>query len=177
MTVVQRIKEFISGLIMIFGALVLMADPQTGYLLVVYLLAIILLIMGIRRLYYYFTMARYMVDGKESLYRGVILFDFGALTGSLTNIPKFYVLFYLIVIHAFSGLVEVLRAREARLQGAPSWRFKLIHGMVDLLMAIVCIMFINEGIIAVLIYAIGLIYSGLIRIISAFRKTKFICIQ
>ena len=177
MTAVQRIKEVISGLFMLIGALLLLTDPEYGYLLVVYLLAFILLIMGIRRLYYYFTMARYMVDGKETLYRGVILFDFGALTGSLTYVPKFYVLFYLIGIHAFSGLVEILRAREARLQGASSWKLKLIHGMVDLLMAIICIMFINEGSIAVLIYAIGLAYSAVIKIISAFRKTRFVYIQ
>ncbi len=177
MTAVQRIREVISGLFMFIGALLLLTDPEYGYLLVVYLLAFILLTMGIRKLYYYFTMARYMVDGKESLYIGVILFDFGALTGSLTDIPKFYVLFYLIGIHAFSGLVEVLRAREARLQGASSWKFKLIHGMVDLLMAIICIMFINEGSIAVLIYAIGLIYSAVLKIISAFRKTRFVYIQ
>ena len=177
MTVMQRVKDVVAGLFMIFGALMLLTDPENGYLLVVYLLAFILLVMGIRRLYYYFTMARFMVDGKESLYVGVILFDFGALTGSLSDVPKFYVLFYLIGIHAFSGLVEILRAREARLQGASSWKLKLIHGMVDLLMAIICIMFINEGSIAVLIYAIGLIYSAVIKIISAFRKTRFVYIQ
>ena len=52
MTAVQRIKEVISGLFMLIGALLLLTDPEYGYLLVVYLLAFILLTMGIRKLYY-----------------------------------------------------------------------------------------------------------------------------
>ena len=103
--------------------------------------------------------------------------DFGALTGSLTDVPQFYVLAYLIAIHAFTGLVEILRAREARSQGAKMWRMKMLHGIIDLVMAVICIIFINEESIAVLIYGIGLIYSAIIKISMAFRKTKFVYIQ
>ena len=162
---------------MLIGALLLLTDPEYGYLLVVYLLAFILLIMGIRRLYYYFTMARFMVDGKESLYTGVLLLDFGAITGSLSDVPKFYILLYLVAVHAFSGLVEILRAREARGQGSGFWKLKMVHGIIDMIMAVICIIFINEGSIAVLIYGIGLIYSALTRMVLAFRKTKLVYIQ
>ena len=173
----QRIKEIIAGLLMVMGATVMIADPQFGYMYIVMVLAIVLIVLGIKRLFYYFTMAKYMVDGKESLYKGVLLLDFGALTGSLTEVPQFYVLAYLISIHAFTGLVKILRAREARSQGAKSWRFKMAQGIIDLVMAILCIIFINEESIAVLIYATGIIYSALLKITIAFRRTKFVYIQ
>lgn len=162
---------------MILGAAIMLSDPQSGYMFVVLVLAVVLIVLGIKRLFYYFTMARFMVDGKESLYKGALLLDFGALTGSLSDVPQFYVLAYLIAIHAFAGLVEILRAREARSQGAKSWRFKMIHGIIDLVMAVICIMFINEESIAVLIYSIGIIYSAVLKITIAFRKTKFVYIQ
>ena len=177
MTLMHRIKEIISGLFMILGAAIMISDPQYGYMFVILVLALLLIVLGIKRLFYYFTMARFMVDGNESLYKGVLLLDFGALTGSLTDVPQFYVLAYLIAIHAFTGLVEILRAREARSQGAKMWRMKMLHGIIDLVMAVICIIFINEESIAVLIYGIGLIYSAIIKISMAFRKTRFVYIQ
>ena len=50
----------------------------------------------------------------------------------------------------------------------------MIHGIIDLVMAIICIMFINEETIAVLIYVIGIIYSAVLKITIAFRRTKFV---
>ena len=177
MTVIQRIKEIVAGLFMLLGAAIVMTDPENGYIFIIFFLSIFLAVMGVRRLFYYFTMARFMVDGKESLYKGVIMLDFGALTGSLTDVPKFYILIYLIAVHAFSGLVEILRAGEAKGQGAGSWRFKMVHGIIDMVMAVICAIFINEGSIAALIYGIGLIYSALTRIVLAFRKTRLVYIQ
>ena len=177
MTVIQRIKEIVAGLLMLLGAAVIMTDPEMGYIIIILVLSLFLIVMGIKRLFYYFTMARFMVDGKESLYTGVLLLDFGAITGSLSDVPKFYILLYLVAVHAFSGLVEILRAREARGQGSGFWKLKMVHGIIDMIMAVICIIFINEGSIAVLIYGIGLIYSALTRMVLAFRKTKLVYIQ
>ena len=132
---------------------------------------------GIRAIVYYVTMARFMVGGRTSLYNGIIFLDLGILTFTLTEVPHYYVLIYLIAIHAFSGVVEVLRAFEAKRFGAGSWRLKIGHGAVNIIMALLCVIFITHINIAVIVYGIGLIYSSLLRIISACRRTKLIYIQ
>ena len=50
-------------------------------------------------------------------------------------------------------------------------------GIVNILLAILCLVFIKVTSIAVMIYAVGLIYAGVIKIITAFRKTTMVYIQ
>jgi uncharacterized membrane protein HdeD (DUF308 family) len=162
---------------MMIMAIFLIMDPQDGYLIVMGLLGLSMTVSAIAELYYYFTMARFMVGGKVSLYRGVILLDFAFITGTIDDLPSFFVLLYLVGIHLFTGLVEFLRANEARRYGAKHWRMKLVHGFVDVVIAIACIIYINNQEIAVIIYSLGVIYSGLVRITSSFKKTAIVYIQ
>ena len=176
MTKLQRVKEIVFGLIMIFLAYVMICFPKEGYEFIIFIFAVYFTAAGIRTIIYYVTMARYMVGGRSSLYNGVILLDLGLLTLELTNVPHYYVLVYLIAIHAFSGAVEVLRALEAKRFGG-SWKLKIGHGVVNIILALICVVFIKYTDLAVVIYCIGLIYSSLLRIISACRRTKFVYIQ
>ena len=176
MTKFQRVKEIVFGLIMIFLAYVMMRFPKEGYEFIIFIFAVYFTLTGIRNITYFVTMARYMVGGRTSLYNGIILLDLGILTRELTNVPHYYVLVYLIAIHAFSGAVEVLRALEAKRFGG-SWKLKMGHGVVNILMALVCAVFIKYMNLAVIIYCIGLIYSSILRIISACRRTKLVYIQ
>ena len=114
MTKFTRIKEIIFGIATIACALLTMVAPSDGYDVIILILAVWLIIRGIRTLVYYFSMARFMVGGRSQLYSGVILLDFGILTATLTDVPHYYVLLYLIMMHAFSGLIEVLRALSHR---------------------------------------------------------------
>ena len=177
MTKFQRIRNSLFGVAMIVTAFFLAYYPKEAYEVVISFLAIGFLVSGIATLSYYFTMARYMVGGKMILYRGVLLFDFAIFSGALTDVPRFYVLVYLAVIHLFSGLIEVLRSSEARGNGGKSWGLKLIHGIINITVTICCLVFAKKTNTAVYIYCAGIFYSGIIRIVQAFRKTSFVYIR
>ena len=148
-----------------------------AYMIVVAILSIGLAVAGIKDIIFYFTMARYMVGGKMILIQGVIIFDFAIITGSLANVPKIYIILYLIGIHAFSGVVEILRAREARKAVDGPWKMKFFHGTVNLILAIACLIFIRQSNTALIIYSMGLMYSAVVRLFDAFGKTAFVVIE
>lgn len=177
MTKFQRVKEILIGLLMIGAAVFLLTMPREGYVYIIAGLSVYFLCIGIGTLAYFFLMARFMVGGRIALYKGIILFDLGALAGTLTSVPHYYILIYLILLHAFQGLVRIMRALETRRIGSGSYKVKLAHGILDLVMAILCIVFIKQTATAVLIYCTGLLYSAVLRIISACRKRKFYFIQ
>jgi uncharacterized membrane protein HdeD (DUF308 family) len=176
MTKLQRVREIITGIITVLIALLMLLEPSEGYTAVIGILSLVYTVRGISMIIYYFTMARFMVGGRTALYIGIIMFDFGILTGTLTDVPHFYVLLYLIGIHAFSGAIEMMRASESRRYGG-AWRLKLGHSIIDIIMALLCIVFLSRLSVAVIIYAIGLMYSSVLRIISACGRTKFVYIQ
>ena len=177
MTKFQRLKNLIYGLLLIASGMILLYIPEDAFVLLLLLLSTTLLISGINTLTYYFTMARFMVDGKMMLYKGIIVSDFGVLTASLVDVPRQFVLVYLIGVHAFSGLVELLRAMEARRYGGKNWRLKMGHGLVNVVTCIICVIFINNTNTVVIVYALGILYSGVLTLVSAFRRTAFVYIQ
>lgn len=177
MTKLQRIKEIAIALIMILGAFVMMRYPKESYPLIVTILAFCFIARGISSIWYYFTMARFMVGGRESLFMGFIWFDFGVFTGSIMSVPHYYVLLYLVGMHGFSGVVRVLRTLETRRTGSSSWKLKLTHGIIDIAMAILCVVFIKQLNITGVIFGIGVLYSAVMRIVTACRKTALIVIE
>ncbi|MBQ7724828.1 MAG: hypothetical protein IJT63_04365 [Lachnospiraceae bacterium] len=178
MTIFQRIRNIIVGLVMILVAVIFIAFPSDeDYVFVIAVLTLGLAIKGLRDIIFYFTMARHMVGGKMILIQGVIVLDFALLTGSLSDVPKIYILLYLVVIHAFSGIVEILRAMEARRTVSGPWKMKFTHGIVDFLLAFSCFIYIRQTHTALIIYSIGLLYSAIMRILNAFRRTTFILIE
>lgn len=163
---------------MIIAAIILIVVPfDEKYLIVIYALAFGLAIKGAKDIAFYFTMAKHMVGGKMILIQGVIILDFALLTLSLASVPKIYMLLYLVGIKAFTGVVETLRALESRRTVEGPWKLKLLHGTVDFALALLCVCYVNDIDVAIVIYGIGLIYSGLLRIIDAFRRTAFIVIE
>lgn len=177
MTKLQRIKEITAAIIQLFLGIIVIAYPDEGYELVILLLSVWFLIIGFGTLIYYFQMACFMVGGRSILFYSIIMLDFGILTQSLTDVPHYYVLMYLILLHAFNGLTELLRVLEARRYGSKSWKLKFAHGMINILIAALCIIFIKRYQIAVIVYGLGLIYSAVMRTISACRRTTLIYIS
>ena len=174
----QRIRGVLIGLVMLIAAFAFIAYPSEDvYITIVTILALGLAIAGIRDIIFYFRMARHMIGGKMILIQGAIIFDFAILTGALASVPKIYILLYLIGIHAFSGAVEILRAMEAKNSVDGPWKMKFGHGLVNLALAALCLIFIRHSNTAIMIYSVGLIYSGIMRILNAFRRTSFILIQ
>ena len=176
MSMIQRIENFIRGILTIVCSVAMMIYPDEGYLFVALILTVSLLWMGLRYLSYYFSMARFMVGGRSILYIGIIILDLGIVTYTLSDSPKAFVLLYLLLIHAFSGLVDILRGLEARRLEAPSWRLNASQGLVNVVMAVICIVFVRSTRMLVYIYCLGLLYSGCLRIISSFRRTEIVYI-
>ena len=177
MTKARRAGVFLTGILLILVGALLIAYPDVGYLVVEIILVAGLIIRGLKALIYYITLARFMVGGKSTLYKAVILLDFAFLTYSLDDIPRAYFLLYVIIIHAFTGFISVLRANESRKMGAKSWKFKFAQGIINLLIPVICAVFISNPDIAVVIYGMGLVVSGIGRMITAFRKTALVYVQ
>lgn len=173
----NRVKNIIIGLLMLAFALVLALVTDDGYLIVTWTLSGMLILYGLNKLVYFVMMARHMVGGRIILYEGVIITDLGVFMLTLASIPKMYVMLYLLVVHAFNGVIDLLRAFEAKRVGAPSWKVKFALGAFNIAVAITCVVFIRSTQIAVYIFAAGLVPPALIRISSAFRGRSVIRID
>ena len=93
---------------------------------------------------------------------------------------RIVILIYLLGIYAITGAIDVLRAVEAKQNGDSGWKFKLSRGIIGLAftVALFIIGFIlNRTNLFVYGYCISLTYSGVTRIIDAFRKTAIIYIS
>ena len=177
MTRFQKIKSFLFGLIgaLVGISLILFPKGTSGGVLAI--LTLVLEFAGIKTLAYYFSMARFMVNGRFILFKGLILIDFGMFSASLLDVPNIYILLYLAIIHAFSGLVEILRSMESKKYSAKNWKLKFSHGVVNILIAACCIIFFKHEETVGIVYGYGLVYSSIMQIITAFRKTTSVYIQ
>lgn len=173
----QRVKNVVIGLCMILGAAILLIRTDGGSVFVMLILAASLIIRGISDLIYYITMARFMVGGKLFLFIGAVFFDFGVFTISLADESKIVVVLYLIGFHAFAGLVNLLRAREARRYKSSAWRINMAQGVTSLLILAASLIFARDEGMLVLLYCAGMVYSAFLRIYSAFRRTAVVYIQ
>lgn len=169
MTKRQRIKNILIAILNVALAGIMMLVPDFGYMMVMIIFATGLLLYGLKQIIYYFTMARFMVSGKMVLYKGMILFDLGAFGVALSDIPKFYIMIYLMGSIIFTGVIEILRAMEKKKIGA-GYKFKMSQGIVCITIGILGIIFSNGTNYVVYFYCLGMLYSALIRIIDAFRR-------
>lgn len=172
-----RIRNVITGLFVILGSFLMMLFPDFGYLLAMAILSLMLLSTGIRYLFYYFSMARHMVGGKQILFLAIIILDLGMFTLSLAEIPRFFVLLYLRIIYIASGLIRLLRGLEARKQKSPSWKYTVANGVIDLILGLLTIVFSADTTLVLVIFCLGLLHSGITRIVNAFRRTAIVYIQ
>ena len=177
MSKLQRVETFFVGIVMILCALLLIAAPEAGYPLIYILLSLSLLLYGIRSLIYYFNMARFMVGGKAMLYKGAIIFDLGMFTITHSQVPNTYIIIYLAIAHLVTGAIDIFSAIDSIRSGSPSWRMNLAGGVLSVLVAAACIIYREDIVMTVYIYCSGLIYSGIFKIISAFRRTAIVYIQ
>ena len=107
------------------------------------------------------------------------MLDIGLFIGSIADNSLYIVILYIAGVHALSGLIDVLRSREAKSVGA-SWRFTAAFGTTDILLAVAVVVsgfFMHELWVAVYVYAAGLIYSALLRVASVFKRSAIVYIQ
>lgn len=135
---------------------------------------------GFHHLIYYFSMARYMVGGKQVLFRTVILLDLGIFTSTLSRSPSIYIILYIAGAQLFSGAVALLRANESRQTGSSRWKYTAAYGLMHIALFILVIafgLFMHSTEFAVYVYAVGLIGTAFHRFIQAFRRTAIVYIQ
>lgn len=171
---IQRARHIITGILFLVSSVILLNGGEKGFGMVLLLLTLSLIIYGLRLLGYYFNMAKHMVGGKEILYRGLLIFDFGLITLSLSGVPNFYLMLYILGVHLFSGVIDILRALEAKRIHGSSWKINFVHGIINTVIVAICIVFINRADMVVYIYSAGLFYSGIERIVRTFKKTAIV---
>ncbi|MGN0708100.1 MAG: hypothetical protein ACI4JC_08895 [Faecalibacterium sp.] len=177
MTKWQRIKTLFGSLVAFAFVPLLIADPDIGCILIVQVMGIAAALAGLRMMIYYLSMARHMVGGTILLYIGVILFDFGLFSVGIADIPRQYIMLYLMLVHLFSGLVDLLRSMEIRRRELGSWRFKLLIGLGNISLGVLCLLQINSSKMTVYIYCLGVLWSALGRIVSVFRPTSVVYVE
>ena len=175
----QRILTLFRAAGMLLVAGLMFRFPKDGLSIAAGLLSLTMLLSGVQTLLYYVSMARHMVGGRMQLYQGVILLDMGMFTLSLVDEPRLYIILYLLGIHAFAGLVDILRGLEARRNGGPNWRWKTAYGGINLaigVLALGCAFFQGSVRMVTMLYAGGLVYAALLQITSLFRRTAIVYI-
>ena len=176
MSIAKKIENVIISLLQIVCAVILVLVPEQGYRVVILILSVSLLIAGLKSVAYYLTMARHMVSGKIMLYESIILLDFGLFTMTLYDVPKVYILLYLVLYNLVSGAIDIASAMESKKTGA-GWKTKFTGGAVDICFALLCIIFSSNMTIVVGVYSVGLVVSAVNRIWNSLRKTAIIYIQ
>lgn len=165
----QKITNVFLAFLNVISAVIMFCYPQLGYMLVVAIMSIALLLYGIKLLIYYFVNARHMVSGKRVLYRGMIVFDLGAFTVLIADIPRVYLMIYLMGGIIFTGVIELLRAFEKKRLGA-KYMFKLIQGIICIAIGITGIILFKTRDYIVYFYCVGMLYTAGIRIAEVLRK-------
>ena len=180
MTNMQRVKRAVGSLVMIFLSFIIFKYPSEGFLAAAVIVSVSLLLYGARTLLYYLTMARHMVGGRSILYIGIIVFDLGIFIFSAVEDPKLFVVIYLLGIHAFSGVMSVMRALEARRFASPSWKWILIDGAANTAVAVLAViagLFLRSEADLAFLFAACLLYSACVQLSTVFQKTAIIYIQ
>lgn len=173
----QRVRAALEGIFMLLGAAILLLAPEGSTTVIMLVLAISLVLRGISELIYYFTMARFMVGGKLILFIGCAFFDLGIFTLSFYDESKLLVIVYLLGFHAFAGLVNILRAIEAKRYKSGTWIFNALQGGVSILIAAASFLFAGNEVVLVYLYCAGLGYNACMRLAAAFKRTQAVYIQ
>lgn len=176
----QRVKNIIFGIFMILFAVVLFTSPKEGYPVIAAVVSLLMFVYGFRLLIYYFRMARYMVGGKATLCRAIIMLDLALFSTTMVYMGGIVIVIYLLAIFAFTGVVDILRAIEAIGMKASNWKLKLITGLISVMFAVSLVVAgVVNGNMQIIVYGycIILVYSAIVKIVTAFKRTAIVYIQ
>ncbi|MCR4611610.1 MAG: DUF308 domain-containing protein [Lachnospiraceae bacterium] len=177
MSKMRRVKEILVGLLMILMAIIFFVSPTTGYIAVIVVLSVIFIIIGLKKLWFFLTMASRMVGGRRVLYEGLLILDLGFFTAGINFVPTVYVMIYLGTAYVFAGAIDILNAIDAKKLESSRFKGKLIIGAINIIIGILCFVFLTKNDFLVFIICLGLIYNAIVRIANAFRKHAMVYIQ
>ena len=176
MTKLQRVADLILGLLMMACSIILLLEPKDGLLVVAFILGLAVSLYGVRKLVYYIRMARFMTGGLAVLFIAIIAIDIGVFAVAVIDNPQLVIGIYLICYNVLVGVLAIARGVESKLFGSP-WVLSVVHGLVNLALAALCIAFANSGETIIWVFCIGLFYNAGVRVVSAFKPTEIIYIQ
>ena len=180
MSKIQRFNSFIGGLLTVLLGFILFEAPFIGTDLIALIMSVSLICLGLKNLCFYAAMSRHMVGGKYSLFYGLIMTDLGICALMIKNFSPVYVMIYLLVIHSIYGATDIMLALQAKKLKSRSWRIKLLTGLGNLGIGAAAMIFgfTGDDVFKVIyIYALGLAYTGIMRMANAFRRTAVPYIQ
>ena len=177
MSKTRRVFTIIGAVFVILGSLVLMQVPEIAFELIAIGIACMLTLYGIKYLIYYITHAQHMVGGKWFLLIGLILFDLGAFASMLIDQARAIMIIYVAGAHFIAAVLNVIRTVGNKKDSNPSWKIDLAQGIGNFAQVVLCLVFINHISIPVYIYCIGCIYTAILMIVSACKKTAIVYVQ
>ncbi len=173
----KRIMYVVTGLFMIASSVIMSVFYEVGYIVVLIILEIMLFAHGIRLLFYYFTLARYMVGGISIFYKGILFLDSGLFALNMDDIPRPYAMVYLVGCLIVSGVIDVMRANTARKLESAHWKYQCSSGIIKIIVSVICLCLINSPAMLTIIYSLGLLHAGIGRIATAFRETDIVYVK
>lgn len=176
MTNFQRVKEILKGIVILLCSYLMVRLPTYGFYIIALILCVTMLVRGLSSLIYYITMARHMVGGKLQLYKGIIMIDIGLFFLNVDNMPELFLVIYLLISNLISGVIDVMRAMEARRLESGSWKLNMATGLISMISGLACAFCLGRQNVLVYIYAAGLFYTGCLHIAAAFRRSAIVYI-
>lgn len=176
MTKLQRIANLALGLLLIACGFALLLKPEGGLLAVSFVLGLMLLLYGVRKLVYYLRMARHMTGGLAILFIAIIAIDVSVLAVAVIDNPQLAVALYIVCYNALIGLLAIARGVESKLFGSP-WVLHIVQGLATLAIAALCVAFANSNETLITVLSLGLFYSAGVMLVEAFKPTEIIYIQ
>ena len=114
----------------------------------------------------------------------LIILDLGLFTLSMAATVSasepYIILFYLLNIYAFAGVISIMRSFEEKNNGLRSWKRKLFSGIFMILYSVTLVVLsiaFKDYVILKYGYCISLVYAAFVRIMTAFKKTAVVYIQ
>lgn len=172
MTFRQRILRGLSGVLLVLAALSLVFSGERGYYFMLLGLELILIGKAIEILVFYIQMARHMVGGIFYLYEALLLLDIGIFTLVLVDLPRGIAMLYLNGGVLLSGVTDLLRARDWKRMALRRWKFMMVIGVSKIIFVLTSLSYLHSPYMLTLIYAVGLAYSGVVRVVTSFQKVE-----
>jgi len=177
MTKVRRIFKIIGAVLLIHIALFLMLIPQIALQLIAVMFSVILIFYGLKFILFYITHASHMVNGKWFILLGLLLFDIGVFASLMQNQSKLITIVYIAGVHLVGAILRLIRAVGNKKDNNPGWIIDCMQSIGNFIQVAVCIIFSQYVEVPVFIYCSGLIYSAILQIIQACKRTAIVYVQ
>ncbi|MCQ2802440.1 MAG: DUF308 domain-containing protein [Bacilli bacterium] len=154
------------------GVIVLILPIDSSSDIIAFIIGILISIKALKGLVYYFTSAKNMIGGRRILINNIILLDFGLVSFFVTiKHSELAMLYFIILLTIFAG-IDILRAIEIKNSDGKRWIFRLIKGIITLILGILCMIFIKSPYIMATIFGIAWLIYGLSGAVQVFKRTS-----